>query len=151
MKVPKYNICDIVFVPFTTKEHIIEGIQINEGIRGKEDVCYQISEIPGPVDERHLYSTKEEALEILKPASNLEEADVLNTAGEVLRKKGKYDEALEYHRKALAIFKTDLGPEHPKVAEALNNIGAVFGVQGERSTAREYYSKAAVIEKKGRV
>ena len=46
-----------------------------------------------------------------------------NTIGVALDSQGRYDEALVYYRKALAIRIKVLGEEHPDVASSYNNIG----------------------------
>ena len=53
--------------------------------------------------------------------------------------------ALEYHRKALAIFERVHGPRHPLTANSHYNMGVVFHGQGDRAGALEAFGKALAI------
>ena len=75
-------------------------------------------------------------------------ASSLNNIGIVYHYKGKYDKALEYYRKTLALEEKALGPRHPHVAMSLNNLGAILKEQGEFNQALDYYRRALLIKEK---
>lgn len=58
---------------------------------------------------------------------------------------GNYDIALEWYKKALAIYKKVLGKEHPDTATIYNNIAGVYDRQGDYPKALELYKKALTI------
>jgi len=62
-----------------------------------------------------------------------------------LHSKGKYDEAVEYHTRALDIRIEKLGPRHPEVTESLNNIGSALHSKGKYDQAVEYHTRALDI------
>ena len=61
---------------------------------------------------------------------------------------GQYNEAKEYHEKALIINKKIFGEEHADVASSYNNLGSVFQQLGQYNEAKEYHEKALIIYKK---
>ena len=73
----------------------------------------------------------------------------MNNVGMMLMKLGKYDEALEEHEKALALWERSLGPDHPRAGEALNNIGEVFRVEHMFVRAEQYYLRVLALDEKG--
>jgi tetratricopeptide (TPR) repeat protein len=76
-------------------------------------------------------------------------ATVLNNLGLVFSSQGKYDKALEYYRKSLAIYEKALGPEHPEVAWPLSAMGGVFLDKGMPEEALEPLGRAVrICEKK---
>ena len=70
-----------------------------------------------------------------------------NNIGNVYRKLGDYDKALEYHNKALEIKKAVLGEKHRDTADSYNNIGNVYSELKDYDKALEYYIKALKIRK----
>ncbi|MCL2087610.1 MAG: tetratricopeptide repeat protein [Oscillospiraceae bacterium] len=58
---------------------------------------------------------------------------------------GKYDTALEYLNKSLAIFEKVLGKEHPNIAMSYNNIACVYEEQGDYVQALKYHNKSLAI------
>ena len=68
-----------------------------------------------------------------------------NNIAIVYNYQGKYDQALEYYQKALAIRLKKLGADHPNVADYYNNIAIVYNNQGKHDQALEYYQKALAI------
>jgi tetratricopeptide (TPR) repeat protein len=76
-------------------------------------------------------------------------AHTLNNMGLVYWRKGKYDRAHQYLRKALAIWETGLGSEHPLLAWPLSGIGNVFVDKGMPEEALEPLERAvSLCEKK---
>jgi tetratricopeptide (TPR) repeat protein len=57
-------------------------------------------------------------------------------------RQGKYKEAEEGYRKALAIYRKVLGEEHPDTATSYNNLAANQDDQGKHREAEEGYRKA---------
>ncbi|CAF4167327.1 unnamed protein product [Adineta steineri] len=58
---------------------------------------------------------------------------------------GRYEEALSYYEKSLAIYQRTLSSNHPDLAEHYNNIGAVSDSIGDYPKALSYYEKALAI------
>ena len=78
-------------------------------------------------------------------ANDLLLSRLCNNLGLVYWKKLKYDKALEYYRKSLAIREKELGPDHPVVAHPLNNMGIIYWNKGEYDKALQYYRKSLAI------
>ena len=57
----------------------------------------------------------------------------------------KYETAMEFCKKSLAIRKKELGDEHPNIANTYINIGNIYSDIGNNSKALEYYQKALNI------
>jgi len=70
-----------------------------------------------------------------------------NNLGNVYQALGLYNEAKEYHEKALIISKKDFGEEHANVATSYNNLGSVYQHPGEYNEAKEYHEKALITRK----
>jgi tetratricopeptide (TPR) repeat protein len=88
----------------------------------------------------------EDALaEATKGGYELGEASACMLLGRVARDTAAYDEALDYHRRALAIRERVLGSEHTDTAAAYDDIGVVYEKTGEYDKALEYHQKALGI------
>ena len=61
-----------------------------------------------------------------------------NNMAIVFHAQGDYDQALEHHRKSLAIKLKALGPEHPDVGNTYNNMAGVFDEQDDLDQALEH-------------
>ena len=61
---------------------------------------------------------------------------------------GQYNEAKEYHEKALIIKKKIFGEEHATVASSYHNLGNDYRQLGQYNEAKEYHDKALIIYKK---
>ncbi|MBD3646100.1 MAG: tetratricopeptide repeat protein, partial [Pseudomonadales bacterium] len=72
-------------------------------------------------------------------------AEVYDSLGAVHRKLAKYQDALKYHYKALAIGEAALGDEHPSIAQYHSNIGSVYSDFGDYDSAIEHYNKALLV------
>jgi CHAT domain-containing protein/tetratricopeptide (TPR) repeat protein len=70
------------------------------------------------------------------------QAITFNNIGEIYRAQGEYAEALDYHRRALALKQKLYKGPHPTIATSLNNIGAVYGAQEEYAQALDYFQQA---------
>jgi len=55
-----------------------------------------------------------------------EAAGLLNEAARYLHERGLFDESEPLLRRALAIWETVLGPDHPHVATGLNNLALLL-------------------------
>ncbi|MCH7501540.1 MAG: tetratricopeptide repeat protein [Nitrospinae bacterium] len=86
----------------------------------------------------------ENAWQALTRAAELapDNALYLNEAGLMADNLGRYDSAMEYYDKALAIYLETLGPDHPDVATLWNNLGLAWKAKGEHEKAIEYLEKA---------
>ena len=73
---------------------------------------------------------------------------LFNSLAEVYSELGKYDKALEYYRKALAIDEKVLGPEHPTIIMSYNNIAGVYTKLGNYEEAQRHIDKALAINEK---
>ena len=71
-----------------------------------------------------------------------------NNLGNVYNSLGQYNEAKEYHEKALIIMKNIFGEEHANVASSYNNLGNDYQKLGQYNEAKEYHEKALIIEKR---
>ena len=52
-------------------------------------------------------------------------ADIMNNLGMLLKKEGKYNEALDYLKRALRISKHFYGQDHPTIGIYLTNMGDI--------------------------
>ena len=73
-------------------------------------------------------------------------ASYLSSLGHVAKSQGEYDDARDYHERALAIRQTASGPEHPTVASSFNSLGLVAQSQGAYDDARDYHERALAIK-----
>jgi tetratricopeptide (TPR) repeat protein len=72
----------------------------------------------------------------------------LNGAGRIASTLGRYDVAIEYYNKALAIDLETYGPDHPKVAALWNNLGIAWKAKGKYDKAIKYLDKALASDLK---
>jgi tetratricopeptide (TPR) repeat protein len=96
---------------------------------------------------------KEQAQEYLSKIDNhstifSDDTSVLEAYGDVHRKFGQYDKALDFYHKCTDIKLKNLGTEHPDVASVYNNIGNVWYKKGEYDKALELYQKSLDIHLK---
>jgi hypothetical protein len=61
----------------------------------------------------------------------------MSNPGEVLNRRGKYEQAEEMHRQALGLRETVLGQEHPSTLTSMNNLASVLGDQAKYEKAEE--------------
>ena len=73
---------------------------------------------------------------------------VLNMTGKVYNSLGEYNQAKEFHEKALMIRKKIFGKDHADVATSYNNLASVYNSLGEYNQAKELHEKALTIRKK---
>jgi tetratricopeptide (TPR) repeat protein len=62
--------------------------------------------------------------------------------GSLLRKQGKYDEAMPYYVEALETRRRVLGDEHPNTLNSIGNMGNLLYMQGKYEEAMPYYVEA---------
>ena len=72
---------------------------------------------------------------------------VLNMSGQVYNRLGEYNQAKEFHEKALKIRKKIFGEDHADVATSYNNLASVYKGLGEYNQAKELHVKALTIRK----
>ena len=76
---------------------------------------------------------------------NLEEAAELNQEGITAYRAGRYADAEPLYRRALAIFESALGPDHPDTASSLNNLAVLLEGQGRYADAEPLFRRALAI------
>lgn len=92
-------------------------------------------------------------LAALKKAMTFGESDprlcvTLECLAEVLFKQARYDEALPYCLRVLAIYEKMLGPNHPDVGIVANNVAMIYHAREEYGNAEKYYKQALPIRSK---
>lgn len=91
-------------------------------------------------------------VEAIRQASRLElsELEIKNLTTEVdrLKQKTHYSEAIALAQRTLERAKTELGPEHPQVAEILNVFGQLHWYQGEFEKAESLFTQALALREK---
>ena len=78
-------------------------------------------------------------------ASSLETAKFLTNLGAMQFSIGQHPDALVSHRRALALFESELGPNHPSVGNALLNLGAALGGSGDEAGEIAAYRRCIAI------
>ncbi len=78
-------------------------------------------------------------------ANHPEVAQIHNSLGGLLLRKGDIDGAKQQFERALAIREKILGPQHPDVALVLANLGSVAQVQQHLDEATRYLERAVKI------
>jgi tetratricopeptide (TPR) repeat protein/transcriptional regulator with XRE-family HTH domain len=76
---------------------------------------------------------------------SIEAAQLLNRAGNYLRKRAQYDQAERLLTGALDICEQTLEPEHLDVARSLNDLALLYAIQGKYTQAEPLYQRALVI------
>ncbi|RYP64947.1 hypothetical protein DL770_009102 [Monosporascus sp. CRB-9-2] len=61
----------------------------------------------------------------------------MNNLAHVLDSQGKYDEAEQMHRQALALKEEVLGREHPSTLTSINNLAKTLRYQGKKDEAEQ--------------
>ena len=72
----------------------------------------------------------------------------LNNLGELYRLQGRYAEAEQHYKWALAVLEKALRPAHPQVATSLNNLAALYHAQGRYAKAEQLYKRSLGIREK---
>ena len=81
-------------------------------------------------------------------ADSMDTAATYNNIAMVHHKQGKYQEALEYSKKALQVQLKATEENHPVVATIYNNMGITLFSKGKYDEALEYYHKSLNIRLK---
>ena len=89
-----------------------------------------------------------EAIKIYTAIYHWKVVESYNSLGNVYVKLGQYNEAKEYHEKALIIKKKIFGEERADVAGSYNNLGNDYQHLGQYNEAKEYPEKALIINRK---
>ena len=66
----------------------------------------------------------------------------------VLQKQGKYDEALEWYKRALTGDEKSLDKNHPDTLSTVYSMASVFQKQGKYDEALEWYRRALAGQEK---
>ncbi|CAF1438128.1 unnamed protein product [Didymodactylos carnosus] len=75
-------------------------------------------------------------------------AECYHSLGNILEKRGEYDESLGTHKKCLEIQERTLPTRHPDTAKTHNNMANVYYRKGDYPRARTSYEKALSIFRK---
>src|SRR5215467_6280131 len=81
-------------------------------------------------------------------AQQADELESLNRQVVRLYQAGKYAEATDIAKRALAIAEKTLGPDHPTVGSTLNNLAALYREQGSYGEAEPLMKRALAIDEK---
>ena len=73
-------------------------------------------------------------------------AESLTEVGYACKALGKYEESLDYGRRALAIREALFEGNHPDVARSLNNVGLAYGELGKHREALDYIKRALLMK-----
>jgi tetratricopeptide (TPR) repeat protein len=73
---------------------------------------------------------------------------LLNDLGSITAREGRLKEALEFHERALVIWRKILGEEHPETALSLQQIGNHYDHMHDLGKALYYYNAALAIQRK---
>jgi tetratricopeptide (TPR) repeat protein len=88
-----------------------------------------------------------------KPRRNFGKNDVktavpLSALAILYARQGRYADAELVHQRALAIYDTALGANHPSFADSLVNLAALYMVQGRYADAEPLMKRALTIHEK---
>ncbi len=76
------------------------------------------------------------------PKSELLLYQILTISGNIANELGEYEKALDFHKKALEIVKTnDFKNDQPNIGVCLNNIGNTYKNKGEYKKSIDYFQK----------
>lgn len=76
------------------------------------------------------------------PKSELQLYQILTISGNIANELGEYEKALDFHKKALEIVKTnDFKNDQPNIGVCLNNIGNTYKNKGEYKKSIDYFQK----------
>ncbi|MEP0751248.1 tetratricopeptide repeat protein [Trichocoleus sp. Lan] len=92
-------------------------------------------------DQQKLLDSYKQAL----VATNVGEAALLDSLGNVYYSLGKMQEALKHHNQALSLFQAEKQPSREAIT--LNNIGDVYFKLGETQSSLGFYNRALVIQR----
>jgi tetratricopeptide (TPR) repeat protein len=85
-------------------------------------------------------------LENVLPSNHPTLATSYNNLAEILKEGGQFEQALQFHKRALHILRSSLLPNHPDIATTLNNIGSIYLHMDDRVKALTYYEEALAIQ-----
>lgn len=117
-----------------------QALQIAEKALDADDVIIAIirgnfaTNYIGLADYNNAESLLFEALEVMERPETLQKERIpylLMSLARVQYEKGKFDEALPYYKRALAVAKTTLGPNHPLVARVSNDLAMNYFKSGD--------------------
>ena len=80
--------------------------------------------------------------------SPLELAGYASTNAYLLSEQKRYQQALPLYKRALDIYRRELGAEHPVVAQAMNNVAGTYRRLGQCRNAQPMLQRALEIQKK---
>lgn len=82
------------------------------------------------------------------PKSELQLYQILTISGNISNELGEYDKAIEYHKKALDVVKSNsFNNDQPNIGVCLNNIGNTYKNKGEYKKSIEYFKNGLKDDK----
>jgi esterase/lipase superfamily enzyme/Tfp pilus assembly protein PilF len=72
-------------------------------------------------------------------------AQSLNNLAARYQNEGRYGDAEQVYKRALAIYEKALGPVQPAVAQSLNNLATLYQIEGRYGDAEPLYQRALAI------
>jgi tetratricopeptide (TPR) repeat protein len=87
-------------------------------------------------------------LKEFRPDDHIDIAGAYTNLGNVYRQLGEFEQSLEHHRLALAMYKrVGLPAVHPDMADCIQNLAFVHHDQGEFDVAQTLYQEALTIRR----
>jgi tetratricopeptide (TPR) repeat protein len=100
-----------------------------------------------PDDALQLREAAEASIRRVAADAN-DQAHLDDVIGDILRMKGRYDEALPYFERGFALREQANGPAHREVAAAASNLSAMLAMRGDFAGAKRYGERAVAIFEK---
>ncbi|MBU1626361.1 tetratricopeptide repeat protein, partial [bacterium] len=87
----------------------------------------------------------------IKGGDTSETGELMNKLGDLMLNKCSYQDARNFLKKALKIYKAIYGKNHPKLADTYHSIGLINQELGQYSKAKRYFDLALSIDKKNSI
>jgi tetratricopeptide (TPR) repeat protein len=95
--------------------------------------------------EQHFKQALKQEEKSKTPTASL--GNIYGYLGYITNKLADTQQAIDYHERALAIYKQVYGEQHPAVATTLNNMGTAYNSLGDAKRALTYFQQALTIDK----
>lgn len=119
-------------------KRIKNNLELGKIYLNKSIVQYNVGDFSGA----SLNASKSYFLFKNLPKSELQLYQILTISGNIANELGEYEKALDFHKKALEIVKTnDFKNDQPNIGVCLNNIGNTYKNKGEYKKSIDYFQK----------